>query len=108
MSDYTRVYNLKVKTRSYTDRDGKEKGVYVEVGAVYREESTGRLFQYIEPYIDFAGFPRSKNGSVAVNMFEANSNYYQNNNGNNSSANGNDYSAWNGESFEQDPSKMPF
>ena len=51
---YTRVYNLKVKLYTYQGKDGKERGHYVEIGGVMRDESDQHLFMYVEPHITLA------------------------------------------------------
>lgn len=62
--------NLAVKTGSYTDRDGNEKGQYVNVGKIMQKEDGGQ-FMFIEAHINFAGFPRREgSSSVLVSMFD--------------------------------------
>lgn len=116
---YTRVYNLKVKLYSYQGKDGKERGHYVEIGGVMRDESDKHLFMYLEPHINLAGLPRSgKRDKIAVYMFppdeprngNGNGNSNENNNGNAS----NDQQIneiinnWNNGEPEPDPKEMPF
>ena len=121
---YTRVYNLKVKLYTYQGKDGKERGHYVEIGGVMRDESDQHLFMYVEPHITLAGLPRSgKRDKVAVCMFSPDENRNGNGNSNkNAEGNGNGINTnasndaqineiinnWNNGEKEPDPQDMPF
>lgn len=65
-----KVYDLAVKTGSYTDRDGNAKGRYVNVGAVW-EKDDGSQFTTINRTFNPAGVPNPENKeSIIISRFE--------------------------------------
>lgn len=65
-----KLYDLAVKTREYTDRDGKTKGVWQNVG-VCMEGDDGNKFITLEKWFNPAGV-ETKQGksSIIVSMFK--------------------------------------
>jgi hypothetical protein len=63
------VKELAIVTRVYTDRDGKEKKVWKNIGAIHEHE--GRQYITLDSLINLAAVPR-KDGDdrVFVSMFE--------------------------------------
>ena len=65
-----KVYDLAVKTGSYTDSNGKEKGRYQNVGSVLEKDDGGK-FIILERWFNPAGVVNPENkGSVILSMFE--------------------------------------
>lgn len=63
-----KTHDLVVKVGSYTDKEGKTKNRYANVGLVI-EQDDGRKFIMIDPCFNFAGVKREKD-MVIVSMFE--------------------------------------
>ena len=65
-----KVYDLCVKTGSYRDKTGQEKGRYQTVGAVM-EGDDGRQFAMLEAWFNPGGIERQPGrGSIILSMFE--------------------------------------
>jgi len=67
-----KVYDLAVKTGSYTDKDGKDKGRWQNVGSVMQTDDGGK-FIMLSRWFNPAGVPdlNGKGGeSVLLSMFE--------------------------------------
>jgi hypothetical protein len=65
-----KVYDLCVKTGSYRDKSGQEKGRYQTVGAVM-EGDDGRQFAMLEAWFNPSGIDRQQGrGSIILSMFE--------------------------------------
>ena len=56
--------DLKAKVRTYTDADGKEKGVYVKVGTLFASEHLNNM------YIILEAMPISENWGGMVSVFK--------------------------------------
>lgn len=65
-----KLYDLAVKTGSYTDREGKEKGRWQNVGSVLQMDDGGKVI-LLSRWFNPAGVP-FKDGSdqIMVSMFE--------------------------------------
>ena len=68
-----KVYDLAVKVGEYTDREGKVKGKYQNIGCVLEKEDGGK-FLMIEKWFNPAGVPDLSNSgagrsSILVSMF---------------------------------------
>lgn len=69
-----KIYDLAVKTGSYTDRDGNEKGRYLNIGSVLQKEDNGK-FLLLNRTVNLAGIPNPENrDTVIVSMFEPKNN----------------------------------
>jgi len=56
MSNYKPYADLKYKTRSYTDKEGKEKGIWLQVGTIFATPHLSSMFQVMEALpINFDG-----------------------------------------------------
>lgn len=64
-----KVYDLAVSTRCYTDRDGKEKSAYENVGSVLEMDDGGKMI-LLKRSFNPAGVPH-KDGSdqIVISMF---------------------------------------
>lgn len=65
----TILKNISVKTGSWTDKEGKERGRYVTIGHIH----DGEHGQYItlESYMNLAAFPRKAGDSrVIANLYD--------------------------------------
>jgi hypothetical protein len=56
--------DLKAKVRTYTDKEGKEKGVYVKVGTLFASEHFSHM------YITLEAIPISKDWNGIVSVFK--------------------------------------
>lgn len=64
-------YDLAVKIGSYTDREGKEKGKYLNIGVIIEKEDGGR-FMIMNRTFNPAGVPNPENkDTFIVSMFSA-------------------------------------
>lgn len=64
-----KIYDLAVKTGEYTDRDGNNKGRYVNVGAIMQKDDGGK-FILLERWFNPAGVPNPDNRSnLLLSMF---------------------------------------
>lgn len=63
----TKKYDAVIKTGSYTNAQGEEKGRYQNVGALLVNDE-GREFLVLEPWFNPAG-AMNKNGQVFVSLF---------------------------------------
>jgi hypothetical protein len=62
-------YDLAVKTGSYTDRDGKKKNRYQNIGVVMQGDDG--FYALLDPLINLAAVPREDGKDrVMVSMFE--------------------------------------
>jgi hypothetical protein len=62
-------FDLAVKTGSYTDRDGKQKSRYQNIGVVMQGEDGGH-YALLDPLINLAAVPREPGKDrVIVSMF---------------------------------------
>ena len=65
-----KIYDLCVKVRSYTDKDGKNKNVWENIGSVMQNEQDGHQFIMLKAYFNLAGFPRKEGSdSISVSFF---------------------------------------
>lgn len=65
----TKIYDLAVKTGSYTNREGEEKGRYKNIGAMFQGEHSPYLV--LDRTFNVAGVPNPDGkDSVIVSMFE--------------------------------------
>jgi len=65
----TKIYDLAVKTGEYTDREGKTKGRYQNVGAIFEKDDGGK-FIMLERWFNPAGVPNPDNRSnLLLSMF---------------------------------------
>lgn len=65
-----KIYDLAVKTGSYTDRDGNTKGRYKQVGAIW-EKDDGSRFISVDRTFNPAGVPNPDNKeAVLLSQFE--------------------------------------
>jgi hypothetical protein len=65
-----KIKDLVCKVRAYTDRDGKAKNVWQNVGAVMQDDNGGE-FITISRFINFAGFPNPDNrDTIIVSAFD--------------------------------------
>ena len=67
-----KLYNLAVQNGKYKNKEGEEKNVYTNIGAVL--EGDNGKFVVLERHINLSGFPVADGAtSIAVSMFDANS-----------------------------------
>lgn len=65
-----KLYDLAVKTSSYTDKSGNEKGKYANVGSIMQKDDGGK-FILMNRTFNPAGVPNPDNrDSIIVSMFE--------------------------------------
>jgi hypothetical protein len=65
----TKGYNCAVKVGSYTDKDGKQKNKYVNVGSVFKDDN-GHPFMLMDRTFNPAGCPNPDNrDSVLISFF---------------------------------------
>jgi len=64
MSDLKPYADLKVKTRTYIDKDGKEKGSYVKVGTLFASPHMNHMFIKLE------AIPIASEWDGAVSVFK--------------------------------------
>lgn len=65
-----KLYDLAVKTGSYTDRDGKDKGRWKNIGSVLQMEDGGKVI-LIDRSFNPAGVPfREGSDQIMVSMFD--------------------------------------
>lgn len=65
-----KLYDLAVKTRTYVDRDGKDKGVWENIGSVLQTDDGGKMI-LIKRSFNPAGVPfREGSDQIIVSMFE--------------------------------------
>ena len=88
-----KIYDLAIKTREYTDRNGNNKANWENVGAVM-ENDKGARFMFIKKTFNPAGVPvlgnsRADSDSVLVAMFEPRDNNNRGNGGNGNNRGGN-------------------
>lgn len=63
-------YDMAVKTGSYTDRDGKQKNRYQNIGVIMQSDDGGH-YALIDPLINLAAVPREQGKDrVMVSLFE--------------------------------------
>ncbi len=73
----TRKYDLAVKTGSYTDRDGKPKNRYQNIGVIMQGDDGGH-YALLDPLINLAAVPREAGKDrVMVSMFQPNNDQQQ-------------------------------
>jgi hypothetical protein len=73
----TRKYDLAVKTGSYTDRDGKQKNRYQNIGVIMQGDDGGH-YALLDPLINLAAVPREAGKDrVMVSMFQPNNDQQQ-------------------------------
>jgi hypothetical protein len=73
----TRKYDLAVKTGSYTDRDGKQKNRYQNIGVIMQGDDGGH-YALLDPLINLAAVPREAGKDrVMVSMFQPNNEQQQ-------------------------------
>lgn len=73
----TRKYDLAVKTGSYTDRDGKQKNRYQNIGVIMQGDDGGH-YALLDPLINLAAVPREPGKDrVMVSMFQPNNDQQQ-------------------------------
>lgn len=64
------IKELAVVIRTYTDRDGHEKKVWKNIGAIHTSKE-GREYMVLDPLINLAAIPRKEGDDrVFVSMFE--------------------------------------
>ena len=67
-----KLYDLAVPTESYTDRTGKTRATWVNVGGMF-ETDDGRKFITLKRFFSPAGIPVDENGNnreaVIINLF---------------------------------------
>lgn len=64
-----KIYDLAVKTGSYTNSNGEEKGRYINIGSVM--EGDNGKFMLLDATFNPAGAPRKEGkDSIMVSMFE--------------------------------------
>lgn len=69
-----KIYDLAVKTGSYTDSSGNEKGRYLNIGSVLQKDDGGK-FLLLNRTVNLAGIPNPENrDTVIVSMFEPKNN----------------------------------
>lgn len=66
-----RLYDAAVKTRSYQDqRTGETKAVWQNVGAIWKDESSGRVWLALNRWFNPAGVPCEEGrDAIAVSLF---------------------------------------
>lgn len=65
-----KIYDLAVKTGSYTDRDGNQKGRYTNAGAIW-EKDDGSKFITLNRTFNPAGVPNPENKeAIILSQFE--------------------------------------
>lgn len=68
-----KLYDLSIPTNQYTDRTGKTRATWLNVGAVFEGEG-GRKFISFKRFFNPAGVPVDENGNnreaVIINLFE--------------------------------------
>lgn len=68
-----KLYDLSIPTNQYTDRTGKTRATWLNVGAVFEGDNGGK-FIALKKYINFAGLPTDERNSnkdaVIISMFE--------------------------------------
>jgi hypothetical protein len=73
----TRKYDLAVKVGSYTDRDGKPKNRYQNIGVIMQGDDGGH-YALLDPLINLAAVPREAGKDrVMVSMFQPNNDQQQ-------------------------------
>lgn len=71
-----KVYDIAVKTGTYTDKDGNEKGRYQQVGAVIKGDNGS--YMVLERWFNPAGIANPDNrSSVILSLFEPKDNQQQ-------------------------------
>lgn len=74
----TRVFNMKVRARSYQDDDGERINVWRKVGFIMRRGSDSHLYMLIHRFIDFGGYNTEDNkDSVFTHIFPVNGTEFQ-------------------------------
>lgn len=70
MAKWNKIQDIAVKTRSYKDRDGKEKNRYENVGQVLQSDDGGKLYM-LKKTFNPAGVPDEKGGEfIILSMFD--------------------------------------
>jgi hypothetical protein len=67
-----KLYDMAVKSGSYTNANGDTKNRYVNIGVVMQSDDGG-AFALLEPHVNLAGFNRGDRDSVMVSLFKPNS-----------------------------------
>lgn len=64
-----KIYDVTVKTRSYTDRNGEKKGVWQNVGAVWKGED-GNSWLTLNRWFNPAGIPAEEGrDTISCSLF---------------------------------------
>ncbi len=96
-----KAYDLCVKVRSYTDKNGNNKNSYKNIGSFMVNEQN-EPFILLDPYYNYAAFPRNENSdSLTVSMFKSDRNNNQQQQQQPQQRQNNYAPQWNGESFNQ-------
>lgn len=66
-----KLYDMVVKTGSYTNSNGDTKNRYLNIGVVMQSDDGG-AFALLEPHVNLAGFNRGDRDSVMVSLFKPN------------------------------------
>lgn len=64
-----KLYDLTIKTSTYTTRSGEQKGRWQTIGAMM-EGNDGNKFLLIDPWFNLSGFPHEEGKAILVSLFE--------------------------------------
>ena len=102
-----KAYDLCVKVRSYTDKNGNNKNSYKRIGSLMMNDRN-EPFILLDPYYNYAEFPRNADSeNLTVSMFKSDkenqSSQPQQQQPQNNLYQQPQYPQWNGQEFNSEP-----